>query len=87
MRLVLLHTGKLVGSSMGFIQEGGIVAQSGASGSCSGFPPGPDLGRAGYPGYSSPGYAFPPGPTAVPAYYSPPAVRFCRPHAVGTPRG
>ena len=60
---------------MGFIQEGGITATDGASGSCGGFPSGPTSPRAGYPGYGPPSYAYPPSPVAVPAYYYPPTVR------------
>jgi len=66
--------GELVGSSMGFVQEGSITATSGNSGSCSGgYPSGPTAPRAGYPGYGPPSYAYP--PVAVPAYYYPPVVR------------
>ena len=65
--------GEFVGSSMGFIQDGGITASSGASGTCGGSPSGPTAGRAGYPGYGPPSYAYP--PVAVPAYYYPPVVR------------
>jgi len=66
--------GELVGSSMGFIQEGSITATSGNSGSCNGsYPSGPTSPRAGYPGYGPPSYAYP--PVAVPAYYYPPVVR------------
>ena len=60
-RLAGWPAGKLVGSSMGFIDEGGIQAQSGTSGACGvASPSGPEQGRGGYFGFPSSGYAYAP---------------------------